>query len=118
MSDELEEKYVRFVSKLIELTQAGMLKWKARNENEYFAVLNGRTLDVYRTDETSVQSNLASVIVGAGRRRIYALNIGKTEDADMFSIKNQYGVQNLFTSVVLASTKVESFMDSVLSDKR
>lgn len=135
-----QDKTVRFISKLVELTQKRAIEWQVSDLNEdksmprFESEVEGRVISVYRysrempnPDYSTYQSRASSSlgIVLSSRpepprtivREGTSLDVLDDHGNVAYSFKNVTGLSDLIEAASFSASKVDILMDAVLSKK-
>ena len=108
----------KFISKLVQLTQEGRLKWKSvagtTGSPRFIAKLQGRELSI-SSEEPSTDRSFGMIGFGVPSRRI-VLTIGPGEDAEATRLIDAAGAGDLYDSIFRIVGGLDKLFDDVLKE--
>ncbi|WP_458424953.1 hypothetical protein [Methylorubrum extorquens] len=118
MSEDIS-KSVRFIAKLLELTQDGHLSWEIGAEESFTTNLEGRILKIHqvrrRADPAGSGKNATRTWLGTPAfKNVVALELLNEEGKVTFKFENVAGMRDLWQAVNFSASKVDDFIDKVL----
>ncbi|HRF07772.1 MAG TPA: hypothetical protein PL193_03895 [Xanthobacteraceae bacterium] len=124
MAEEGHDKSVQFITKLVQLTQDGNLRWtptpavlSSANSSAFSTVINDRKLRIYLVQPKFVGSTSAlATILGtdSASRKIAVLELLDDFEQPVYSFERIAGLEDLYRSASFSASGVDDLINSVL----
>lgn len=112
-------KSVRFIAKLLELTQDNRLSWKIGPEGTYSAKLEDKLLKIYETRRKIMPDPVPKGVISWSRspviKNVIVLELLNSDETRAFKFEAIAGMRDLLQAVSFSASKVDEFIDKVLS---
>lgn len=130
MPQESADKAVRFIAKLVQMTQDRQIEWEAaeptqgsRKFSAFEAMVKGQRLRIYKYEKQEpIRGLLGNLIEGSSsvttmrNLRATTLEVVNADGKVVYSFEGKTGLSDLYESAAYSASKVDHLIDSVLTE--
>lgn len=126
MSSVDKDRTVKFIAKLLELTQTDRIKWEIAGDQQYKSIISGRNIRLKKEIREVKDPNVLTSRVMFGnskgpvpkirRLKFTVLELLSDDGIVVFKFDTISGLSDLFDSVSYAASGVSALIDDVLAN--
>lgn len=110
--DDPVDKQTLFISKLVELSQKGLIDWQPHERGGYEGKVGGRSIRVFMAERSLNVGLLRAVPI---KSQVPVLEVLDEVGRVAYTFEDVAGLRDLMESASFRASRIDEFMDSVLA---